>query len=214
MPRGARAGFPVRRGRWPLLVAGCLGLAAACSGPRENSLLQAERQRQQGALRGVQHDHARLLAELRAGLAEDEAAIQQLRDRAAEAQGRRRDLVRLAEREDAARRGGEAALVAARAQVAAQQQEIEALHAVLAEVQVRELKLKSLQEQQALLQAQIEQAAQQTAALQGELAAAQARLLPLRAAEVAVQQALQQAQPPAPAGAAAAAAVPAAPAKE
>lgn len=188
LPARARpgAGFPPG-GLW----AAVLLLVAACAGPRENSVHRATHDRAVDGLRTAREQQARERRLLEVGIAEDELALRQLRDRAASAASRRRDVDRECRHELEQLQLAAAELAAARAQVEAQRTEIEALHAQVSAVATMELQVRALAERRTALDAQLAAAQAEVAAMEPRLADLQARLAQAKALDGEVQKALQ-----------------------
>ncbi len=135
-------------------------------------------------------------------IAEDRETLRQLRDAAAEVAQRRRDGRRAFEGESAALQALETQVAATRERAAAATRDLEAMRAVLAEVQTQELRVKALQEQSAQLDAQIAAATRdsdsKSAALLPQLNVLQERVKALVALEAQLA-ALLAPPPPMPA---------------
>jgi chromosome segregation ATPase len=180
-----------------------LAALAACNAPpRENSYHRAARERRLDRLTLMRQQQDQTRLQLQTAIVEDRHTIDALRDEAAMAASRRRDAefaYRVEQRQLAQQ---QADLVQARAQRAAVQADIDAVRGALADVQVKELKLKALGEQRQRLDAQIAAAerelAEQTAHLQPRLVELRTRTDKTRALNAQVAAALEQLQPPVP----------------
>src|SRR5262245_29534201 len=184
VPQG-RAGFPAGGHRGARRCAAAFACAMAlvlvgCAGPRENSMQHAARAREADRLALAAEDHAQQMQLYRLALQEDRAEVQRLRDEAAFAASRRRDLERALAQE-------QQELAALRARVDAAAGAREQLTAALAELDHRELKLRALRDQTQQADQQLAAATQQAAELNARLEAARARLQQLKTVDAEVQ---------------------------
>lgn len=165
----------------------CLGLAAACLGPEPNGIQRAANDRETERLRRVREEQQRDQMVLTLSIAEDREALRQLRDAAAEVAQRRREGKRALEGETVALAALEAQIAATRERASAAALDLEAMRAVLAEAQTKELRIQALQEQSTQLDAQIaaaqRDAESKSAALLPQLTALQERVKALVALE-------------------------------
>jgi DNA recombination protein RmuC len=159
-----------------LVAIGLLVVApAACagSGPKENSVMRAARERQRDRAAAVQELSRQDLQALTLAIAEDRIAVQQLVDKAAEAAGRRRQALVALAAEDQALQQAQLRLLQRRQQRQAAEQELQELAKLTAAATARKEQLQAAAQEAAAL-------AEQVAAMQAEAAAQSAALLTLR----------------------------------
>lgn len=168
-------------------MAASLSLGSSCLGPEPNGIQRAANDRETERLRRVREEQQRDQLTLTLAIAEDREALRQLRDAAAEAAQRRREGKRALDAETAALAALQAQLASTREQAALAARELEAMRAVLAEAQTKELRIRALQEQSAQLDAQIaaaqRDAESKSATLLPQLTALQERVKALVALE-------------------------------
>lgn len=141
-------------------MAALVALGAACASKEPNGIQLAAVDRETERLERVREGMRREQMALTLAIAEDRGVLQQLRDSAADAAQKRREARRALESENAALAEIEAEVVAVRDRSRAAAAELEAMRALLAEAQTKELRRKALEEQIAQLDAQVAAAQQ------------------------------------------------------
>lgn len=154
-----------------------LAVAAACTGPVDNSVSQAARGREVERQRLVLEGQQRESQLLTLTIAEDEPALRVLRDAAADLAARRRDALRSVAHEQQQLTAKEQQREALTAQLNAVAQDLEVLRAAIAEAGTKELRLRALQEQSAQLDVQLASAQQE---FEAKAVAGMAKLAALR----------------------------------